>query len=333
MMTSGLRRKYNAHIQSSKWRNMRRERLAATGHRCERCGRLNVRLCLHHKTYARFGRELPNDVLLLCCQCHRPADQKRRAMTPRSKPLTIEDFRTFEGQSCLPDYRIAQRSQYDVGDFRHLIRRMIPDLKKYGLGHCFSDEHKGERQYYPTVAQAIYFVAWSNAPNAKKVVAELAIMGAAFHGRGEIIGPSTDALLAPPDKPTIRYDGNIVHITPSPIAEPIQGELFATDLLAENDLPVIDPLREEAELEAELRKYNSEFGYETQLPKGLVAIDEKQRRAYLDAWRKHHHNNPNQLFESEESEGIQVCYGSDGRLVEYEVCRGPGGTLVRRWPV
>jgi hypothetical protein len=238
-------------------------------------------------------------------------------MTPRSKPLTIEDFRTFEGQSCLPDYRIAQRSQYDVGDFRHHIRRMMPDLKKYGLGVCFSDEHKGERVYYPTVAQAIYFVAWSNAPNAKKVVAELAIMGAAVHGRGEPIGRAADALLAPPDKPTIRYDGNIAHITPSPITEPAQGELFATDLLAENDLPVIDPVREEAELEAELQKFNEEFGYETKLPKGLVAIDKKQRDRYLEAWRR---ENPGRNQLQDNDPGPQWCYGPAGTLVErYDV--------------
>lgn len=33
----------------------------------------------------------------------------------------------------------------------------------------------------------------------------------------------------------------------------------------------------EAELEAELQRFNQEFGYETPLPKHLVCIDQKQR--------------------------------------------------------
>jgi hypothetical protein len=44
----------------------------------------------------------------------------------------------------------------------------------------------------------------------------------------------------------------------------------------------------EAELEAELQRFNQEFGYETPLPKGLVCIDQKQRLAYLKAWRSRH---------------------------------------------
>jgi hypothetical protein len=35
------------------------------------------------------------------------------------------------------------------------------------------------------------------------------------------------------------------------------------------------------ELEAELQRFNEEFGYETPLPKHLVAIDEKQRQVRL----------------------------------------------------
>jgi hypothetical protein len=35
------------------------------------------------------------------------------------------------------------------------------------------------------------------------------------------------------------------------------------------------------ELEAELQRFNQEFGFETELPKRLVAVDEKQRQARL----------------------------------------------------
>jgi hypothetical protein len=39
---------------------------------CEDCGKSGkgIALDLHHLTYERFGRELPEDVLLICRECH-----------------------------------------------------------------------------------------------------------------------------------------------------------------------------------------------------------------------------------------------------------------------
>jgi prophage antirepressor-like protein len=93
-----------------------------------------------------------------------------------------------------------------------------------------------------------------------------------------------------------------------PIGEPVRENVV--------ELPIIDPVREEAELEAELQKYNAEFGYETALPKGLVAVDEKQRQRYLEAWRARNRG-CNQL---RDDPGPQLCYGPAGTLVEkYDV--------------
>jgi prophage antirepressor-like protein len=93
-----------------------------------------------------------------------------------------------------------------------------------------------------------------------------------------------------------------------PIGEPVRENVI--------ELPIIDPVREEAELEAELQKYNAEFGYETALPKGLVAVDEKQRQRYLEAWRARNRG-CNQL---RDDSGPQLCYGPAGTLVEkYDV--------------
>lgn len=97
-----------------------------------------------------------------------------------------------------------------------------------------------------------------------------------------------------------------------------QGELFEAP--PEADLPIVDPARAEAELEAELQKYNLEFGYEKQLPKALVPTDEKQRHLILEGWRLRHHNlPPNQLqWKGYWNDTPQVCFG-------------PGGMLVERW--
>lgn len=71
---------YRKVLGSLRWRNLRKERLRQTMHRCERCGKTSgdsSNLQLHHKTYDRLGAELPADIELLCKQCHARADAER----------------------------------------------------------------------------------------------------------------------------------------------------------------------------------------------------------------------------------------------------------------
>jgi Rha family phage regulatory protein len=111
---------------------------------------------------------------------------------------------------------------------------------------------------------------------------------------------------------------NIVAFPPSP-----QGELFSVETPPQAELAVVDPLREEAELEAELQRYNDEFGYETALPKGLIAVDEKQRRAYLFAWRKKYSDMPRNQLDPAWDEWWQDALG------DYQM--GPGGIPTKRY--
>ena len=65
------RNAYWAYINSPKWRVFRAGIIAARGRKCEKCrlGPFSL-LHLHHLTYIRFGSELPEDVQLLCVDCH-----------------------------------------------------------------------------------------------------------------------------------------------------------------------------------------------------------------------------------------------------------------------
>jgi phage terminase large subunit GpA-like protein len=76
MSSDGWRAKYEAHIRSARWRNMKLDMIRLRGDRCEHCGRQTT-LHLHHKTYERLGRELIADLELLCARCHQAADKKR----------------------------------------------------------------------------------------------------------------------------------------------------------------------------------------------------------------------------------------------------------------
>ena len=65
---------YTTYIASAAWRSSpaRLAELAAAQRRCRICARgdPDVRLEVHHRTYARLGRERASDLTTLCSECH-----------------------------------------------------------------------------------------------------------------------------------------------------------------------------------------------------------------------------------------------------------------------
>lgn len=70
-------REYTEHINSPEWADIRRDKLAESGYRCERCGAAGY-LEVHHLTYDNLGNESPDDLEVLCKPCHDDADEERR---------------------------------------------------------------------------------------------------------------------------------------------------------------------------------------------------------------------------------------------------------------
>jgi hypothetical protein len=60
---------YQAYLLSPEWKVRRDERINAAGRRCQVCNSPD-RLNCHHRTYERIGRELPEDLFVLCEVCH-----------------------------------------------------------------------------------------------------------------------------------------------------------------------------------------------------------------------------------------------------------------------
>lgn len=64
---------YRQYLKSNHWKDVRKRFYKK--HRgkikCFNCGRSKVILHLHHKTYARLGKEKLTDLVLLCKSCHR----------------------------------------------------------------------------------------------------------------------------------------------------------------------------------------------------------------------------------------------------------------------
>jgi 5-methylcytosine-specific restriction endonuclease McrA len=61
------------------WKRLRSEVIEQRGNRCEQCVQEDVALVLHHLHYKTIGNEQPEDVQLLCSDCHERADEKRAA--------------------------------------------------------------------------------------------------------------------------------------------------------------------------------------------------------------------------------------------------------------
>lgn len=72
---------YTEYLTSDAWRRLAGEAKARAGYECILCAS-SSHLEVHHRTYARIGRERLEDLIVLCWQCHR-----RHHGTLRSKDV------------------------------------------------------------------------------------------------------------------------------------------------------------------------------------------------------------------------------------------------------
>jgi 5-methylcytosine-specific restriction endonuclease McrA len=76
---------YDDYLKSEHWRETRERKLLRSGYRCQgyrgfhvKCVAEGVQLDVHHLTYARLGRELESDLIVLCHDCHGKAHGRTR---------------------------------------------------------------------------------------------------------------------------------------------------------------------------------------------------------------------------------------------------------------
>lgn len=71
---------YYSYIQSEEWRQRANAAKHRAGHRCQVCNRpsRDVTLDAHHRTYERLGNEDPDDITVLCRNCHELYETSRK---------------------------------------------------------------------------------------------------------------------------------------------------------------------------------------------------------------------------------------------------------------
>lgn len=149
---------YNAYLRSQEWAKRRKAALKRAGHRCQVCNR-TLDLCVHHRTYARFGHEDPSDLTVLCACCHnlfhqvatlegyRPPKGKVKVKAPtpepeRQSPPEPEHHEPRQWKANVmvkgrvmdmlergPVHhrRILMRSGYEVDDTRMALRELCDE--------------------------------------------------------------------------------------------------------------------------------------------------------------------------------------------------------------
>ena len=74
---------YLDYLQTPEWRMRRKGAFRRARYRCQLCNIGGVRLNAHHRTYENKGQELPEDLTVLCEECHKQHHSNRHSATDR----------------------------------------------------------------------------------------------------------------------------------------------------------------------------------------------------------------------------------------------------------
>ncbi len=69
---------YKEYLQTPHWKRRREDKLRAVSRRCQLCYSSSGTLDVHHRTYERLGKELDEDLTVLCRECHSTFHKYRR---------------------------------------------------------------------------------------------------------------------------------------------------------------------------------------------------------------------------------------------------------------
>jgi hypothetical protein len=122
---------YDAYIGSDAWRASpaRLDALRRDQYRCRGCNTTD-NLEVHHRTYAHFGHERPEDLTVLCRECHDAITSVIRRRRHATRPIIPVDVRRVQpgpprSHEESPHVRKIQLQDY---------RRCTPDSTQWSTG-------------------------------------------------------------------------------------------------------------------------------------------------------------------------------------------------------
>ena len=102
---------YYAYIRSLEWRAKADAAKRRAGYRCLVCNRPSSQVVLnaHHRTYERLGNEIPEDITVLCEDCHKLYERNKRIPKTRGAADAV---------SVAPSKALRRRSRAKRGVVR-----------------------------------------------------------------------------------------------------------------------------------------------------------------------------------------------------------------------
>lgn len=95
---------YEDYLQTPEWKAQREAALKRALYRCQVCNGNKTPLHVHHRTYERRGCELPEDLFVLCEQCHGRYHAQFAAKPPKQAGNTPSP--ASDQETLFPDYEI-----------------------------------------------------------------------------------------------------------------------------------------------------------------------------------------------------------------------------------
>ncbi|MCA9936100.1 MAG: hypothetical protein H6662_10500 [Ardenticatenaceae bacterium] len=129
---------YRTYIKSSEWRQKAEEAKARAGNRCQVCNRsrAEVQLDAHHRTYERLGYELPEDITVLCRECHQLYEDAKKTGSTSTEELPEKGFCI----RCKQSIRLNPQTPYCYSCYKVWKRFENPDYQEKYC-HVCGKEH------------------------------------------------------------------------------------------------------------------------------------------------------------------------------------------------
>ncbi len=125
---------YNEYINSPEWREKAEEAKARAGNRCQVCNRsrAEVQIDAHHRTYERLGKELIEDITVLCRECHQLYEDAKKTL-PAPLPTTSESGFCIR---CKTTIKLDPQAPYCYSCFKVWKKFENPNYKEQHCHFC-----------------------------------------------------------------------------------------------------------------------------------------------------------------------------------------------------
>jgi len=108
-MKDKRRKEMQKYWNSDEWAEMKVDLITVRGQRCQRCGKWKPIQCLavHHLSYKNFKNEKPEDVVLICHECHQKEHGLIKEKAPRPKRM-----KKGRNNDLMPGKRLRSETVY-----------------------------------------------------------------------------------------------------------------------------------------------------------------------------------------------------------------------------